>query len=102
MSSRFMTFTISGSISYGSAGTLYIMFRKLAQYDREFCGYTKGWPMDFLYAYAAIVRSLAKSLAVVMSIWSLLSTARVSGWKLDSEQTMEERIAIGCAVDGYP
>src|SRR4029078_10282479 len=57
MSSRFKARATTGEMRYGSAGTANIMCRKFSVYERSLRGYMNGWPIDFLYENAAIVRA---------------------------------------------
>src|SRR4029079_11235873 len=61
ISSRSSARTTSGSTSYGSAGKPNVIRRKFSTRLSELSGYRNGWPTDFLYAYAAMVGSLASS-----------------------------------------
>ncbi len=46
-----------------------IMCRRFPTYDRSLRGYMKGWPMECLYEYAAIVGSLASNRMIAPSAW---------------------------------
>ena len=45
----------AGSISYRSFGVAKQMCKKFAEYFSSFLGKMKGWPMEYLYAIAAMV-----------------------------------------------
>ncbi len=59
MSSCFKACTTVGLTSYRSEGTANIIVRKFSMRSSSLLGYRNGWPIDFLYAYEAIVGSLA-------------------------------------------
>src|SRR6185312_17156729 len=71
------TLATTGSTSYGMAGTPNVMRRKFSTYPSELSGYSDGCPIDFLYAYDAMVGTLARRRTVEISTWSLSNGLRL-------------------------
>jgi hypothetical protein len=59
-------------------GTPKVIRRRSSTYPRELSGYRNGWPIDPLYAYDAMVGSLASSRTVEISTCSRSNGSRLS------------------------
>ena len=76
--SRSSTRACTGFTSYAVVGTPNVMRRKFSTYPSELSGYRNGCPIEPLYAYDAMVGSLASSRTVEISTCSWSYGARLS------------------------
>ena len=77
------------------------MWRKFAQYLSEFFGYMIGWPIDFLYANAAIVRTFER----IRVMWRSIARVAIEaspGSTPTATSTIADSTAIGWLVGGKP